>query len=176
MSDDTADFKFKVQNQRAFVSNASETVFSTQSVVDDEEDTNKLTPQQIKAKLSNQNKLTKITQLCLFLFDCLNEQITGGVSLSSPEFLNQISPSYFQNQVDDHLINKVARFLEEQSSQEANEILQRINLLCTFLDRQDEDLLIMDGLSETVNDSSKNISEIPERSDSTTNKQLLLQQ
>ena len=73
MSDDTADFKFKVQNQKAFVGNASETVFSTQSVVDDEEDTNKLTPQQIKAKLSNQNKLTKITQLCLFLFDCLNE-------------------------------------------------------------------------------------------------------
>ena len=70
MSDDTADFKFKVQNQKAFVGNASETVFSTQSVVDDEEDTNKLTPQQIKAKLSNQNKLTKITQLCLFLFDC----------------------------------------------------------------------------------------------------------
>ena len=33
----------------------------------------------------------------------------------------------------------------------------------------------MDGLSETVNDSSKHISEIPERSDSTTNKQLLLQ-
>ena len=81
MSDDTADFKFKVQNQKAFVGNASETVFSTQSVVDDEEDTNKLTPQQIKAKLSNQNKL------------------------------------------------------EEQTSLDASEILQRINLLCTFLDR-----------------------------------------
>ena len=135
MSDDTADFKFKVQNQKAFVGNASETVFSTQSVVDDEEDTNKLTPQQIKAKLSNQNKLTKITQLCLFLFDCLNEQITGGMLFSSPEFLNQISPSQFKNQVDDHLINKVTRFLEEQSSLDASEILQRINLLCTFLDR-----------------------------------------
>ena len=135
MSDDTADFKFKVQNQKAFVGNASETVFSTQSVVDDEEDTNKLTPQQIKAKLSNQNKLTKITQLCLFLFDCLNEQLTGGILFSSPEFLNQISPSQFKNQVDDHLINKVSRFLEEQSSLDASEILQRINLLCTFLDR-----------------------------------------
>ena len=135
MSDDTADFKFKVQNQKAFVGNASETVFSTQSVVDDEEDTNKLTPQQIKAKLSNQNKLTKITQLCLFLFDCLNEQITGGMLFSSQEFLNQISPSQFKNQVDDHLINKVTRFLEEQSSLDASEILQRINLLCTFLDR-----------------------------------------
>ena len=135
MSDDTADFKFKVQNQKAFVGNASETVFSTQSVIDDEEDTNKLTPQQIKAKLSNQNKLTKITQLCLFLFDCLNEQLTGGILFSSPEFLNQISPSQFKNQVDDHLINKVSRFLEEQSSLDASEILQRINLLCTFLDR-----------------------------------------
>ena len=135
MSDDTADFKFKVQNQKAFVGNASETVFSTQSVVDDEEDTNKLTPQQIKAKLSNQNKLTKITQLCLFLFDCLNEQTTGGMLFSSQEFFNQISPSQFKNQVDDHLINKVTRFLEEQSSLDASEILQRINLLCTFLDR-----------------------------------------
>ena len=135
MSDDTADFKFKVQNQKAFVGNASETVFSTQSVADGEEDTNKLTPQQIKAKLSNQNKLTKITQLCLFLFDCLNEQTTGGMLFSSQEFFNQISPSQFKNQVDDHLINKVTRFLEEQTSLDASEILQRINLFCTFLDR-----------------------------------------
>jgi hypothetical protein len=41
--------------------------------MEDEEENNKMTPQQIKAKLVSQNKLSKISQLCFFLFDCMNE-------------------------------------------------------------------------------------------------------
>jgi hypothetical protein len=35
------------------------------------------------------------------------------MTFTSPEFLKQLEPSQFQNLIDDHLINKVTRFLEE---------------------------------------------------------------
>ena len=55
------------------------------------------------------------------MYDCMNEQINGGRQNSNVDQLKQIQYNQFYNIVEEQLINRVTRFLDETSFYHSSE-------------------------------------------------------